>query len=58
MAMKFYTDHTLLLKVYSFEGFSNWYKIDRMVNNYLNSDFKKSANITKDRLQYLVTSTG
>ena len=43
----------LLLKVYHHEGFSNWYKIDGVVNNYSTScnysnDFKKSANIAKD----------
>ena len=27
----------LLLKVYNFEGFLSWYKIDGMVNNYSNT---------------------
>ena len=52
MAVKLFLVHTLLLNVYSFEGFSNWYKNDGMVNNYskavTSSDFKKFANTTKD----------
>ena len=37
MAVKFFLHNTLLLEVYSFEGFSNRYKNDGMVNNYSNS---------------------
>ena len=33
MAMKFFTEIIVLLKVDRFEGFSNWCKIDGMVNN-------------------------
>ena len=52
MAVKLFLDHILLLEVYSFEEFSNRHKNDGMVNNNSNSvtssDFKKSANTTKD----------
>ena len=52
MAVKLFLDHILLLKVYSFKGFSNRHKNDGMVNNsskaVTSSDFKKSANTTKD----------
>ena len=62
MAMKFFLDTILLLYIYSFEGYFNWYKIDEMVNNLRiavnSSNFKKScANISKDHLQYLVSPT-
>ena len=48
--------------LYGFKGYSNWYKINEMVNNHSNncnsSDFKKIyANIANDNLQYLVTPT-
>ena len=33
MTVKFFTETILLFKVDSFEGFLNWYKIDRMVND-------------------------
>ena len=44
MAMKFFLDTILLLHIYGFEGYFNWYKIDEMVNNLRiavnSSDFK------------------
>ena len=61
MAMKPFLDTILLLHIYAFEGYLSWYKIDEMVNNLRiavnSSDFKKSANIAKDHLQYLVSPT-
>ena len=46
MAMKLFLDHILLLKKYSFKGFSNWFKNDGMVKvlqtAVTSSDFKKS----------------
>ena len=33
MSVKFFTEILVLLKVDNFEGFSNWYKIDGMVND-------------------------
>ena len=35
--MKLFSDNILLLKVDSFEGFSNRNKTDKMVNNHLSS---------------------
>ena len=48
--------------MYGVEGYLNQYKIDEMVNNLQiavnSSDFKKRfANIVKDQLQYLVSTT-
>ena len=62
MAINFFLDTILLLQIYSFEGYLNRYKIDKMVNNLRiavnSSDLKKiCANIAKDDLQYLVTPT-
>ena len=62
MAMKFFLDTILLLHIYGFEGYLNWYKIDEMVNNLRiavhSSNLKKiCANIAKDHLQYLVSAT-
>ena len=61
MAMKFFLDTILLLYINGFEGYLSQYKIDKMVNNLRiavnSSDFKKSANIAKDHLQYLVSPT-
>ena len=37
MAVKLFLDNILLLEVYSFEGFLNRHKNDKMVNNYSNS---------------------
>ena len=52
MAVKLSLDHIILLEVYSFKGFSNHHKNDKMVNNNSNSvtssDCKKSANTAKD----------
>ena len=33
MAMKFLLDTILVLHMYGFEGYLNWYKIDEMMNN-------------------------
>ena len=61
MAMKSFLDIILLLHIYSFERYLSRYKIDEMVNNLRiavnSSDFKNCANIAKDHLQYLVSST-
>ena len=37
VAVKFFTEIIVLLKVDHFEGFSNWCKIDGMVNDNLSS---------------------
>ena len=37
MAVKLFLDNILLLKVDSFEEFSNWNKTDEMVNSHLSS---------------------
>ena len=62
MAMKLFLHTILLLHIYGFEGYLNWYKIDEMVNNLRiavnNCDLRKiCANIAKDHLQYLVSPT-
>ena len=51
MAMKFFSEIILLLKVNHFEGFLNQYKIDGMVND--NSSSCNSKLFKKDHLQYL-----
>ena len=33
MTMKFHLDTIILLHIYGFEGYLNWYEIDKMVNN-------------------------
>ena len=61
MALKFFPETILLLKMEHFEGILNQNKIDRMVNDHLNSvthsNLKIYAKIAKDDLQYLVTPT-
>ena len=37
MALKFFTDTIILLKVDQFEGILNWIKIDGMVNDHSSS---------------------
>ena len=37
IAMNFVPDTTLVLHMYGFEGYSSQYKIDKIVNNHLNS---------------------
>ena len=37
MALKFFLDTILVLKVDHFEGILNWNKIDRLVNDHLSS---------------------
>ena len=52
MAVKVSLDNILLLEVYNFEGFSNWYKIMEWWTiiqiAVTSSNFKKSANIAED----------
>ena len=63
MAMKSFLDTILLLHIYGFEGYLNWYKIDGMVNNLRiavnSSDLKKSVLILLKITcnNYLVSST-
>ena len=61
MAMTFFLDTILLFHIYGFEGYLKCYKIDEMVNHLQiavnSSNFKKSADIAKDHLQYSVTPT-
>ena len=52
MAMKFFTEIILLLKVDRFEGFLNQCKTDGMVNDNSSScNSKKFLKIKKDHLQ-------
>ena len=62
MALKFFPDTILLLKVDYFEGILNWIKIDRMVNDHSSNcnlyRFNKIyTNITKNHLQFLAMPT-
>ena len=54
MAVKFFPEHILLLKVDCFEGFLNQCKIDRMVNDNSSSCNTKCIflKMKKDDLQY------
>ena len=51
MAAKLLLDNILLLEMYSFKGFSNWYKNDGMVSNIqiavITSDFKSLLMLLK-----------
>ena len=59
MAVKFFPEHIVLLKVDRFEGFLNRCKIDRMVNDNSSSCNPKCIFIKmkKDDLQYLTKPT-
>ena len=62
MAVKLFLENILLLKVETFEGFSNRNKTDEMVNNHLSScnlqlTLKVYESISKASSQFLATST-
>ena len=62
MALKFFPETILLLKVDHFEGILYWIKIDRIVNDHSSSynslGFKIiCTNIIKNCLQFLATLT-
>ena len=59
MALKFFPETIILIKVDCLEGILNQNKIDGMVNDYTSScELQRFyANIAKNRLQFLATST-